>query len=409
MPRVSVVIPTYNRARTIGRAVDSALAQTYADLEVIVVDDGSTDDTQQVLARYGDAIRVLYQENQERRVARNNGIRHACGEYIAFLDSDDLWLPNKLRRQVALLDRHPEVGLVYGQMFPIDPDGTWHLRPTRCTGWGQPGPAMIFEQLVMRNLIPTPTVVARKACFDHVGGFDPSLTCSEDWDLWLRIAVHYEIAFMPEPLAGATFYPDIPTRLDGYRSEENRIRLLERAFDGLPDRLQHLSHLRPIALARRYLSAAYLDYAQGRTAPARENFSTAVTLDRSLLEDTEGLIRSLIDHGFYFAGASARCRDVIPFIDTVLDNLPPSAARLAGHRRRILAQIYQEDAFERYALRDLDQVRRDVVRAAIHDPSLLRNDGLVSILVESIVGPAAMGRLGRARRNVLGGSDGAQG
>jgi hypothetical protein len=406
VPSVSVVIPTYNRAQTIGRAVDSVLAQTYSDLEVIVVDDGSTDDTRQVLARYGDAIRYLYQENQERRVARNNGIRHACGEYIAFLDSDDLWLPDKLRRQVALLDQNPQVGLVYGQMFPIDPDGTWHLRATRCTGWGQPGPAMIFEQLVMRNLIPTPTVVARKRCFDHVGGFDPSLTCSEDWDLWLRIALHYEIAFMPEPLAGATFYPDIPARLDGYRSEENRIRILERAFDRLPEHMRHLSHLRPIALAQRHLSAAFLDYAQGRIVRARENFSTAVSLDGSLQRDTRQLIRSMIDHGFYFAGASARCRDVIPFVDTVLANLPPSAARLKGRRRQILAQIYQEDAFERYALRDMDQVRRDVVRATINDPSLLRNDGLVSIFTESIVGAAAMDWLRGAKRRLVGDSDG---
>lgn len=113
MPRVSVIIPTYNHAQFVVQAVESALAQTYADLEVIIVDDGSTDDTQAVLARYGAEINYIYQENQGLSAARNAGISVARGDYFLFLDADDLVLANKLELQVSIVDAQPDFGLVY--------------------------------------------------------------------------------------------------------------------------------------------------------------------------------------------------------------------------------------------------------------------------------------------------------
>jgi glycosyltransferase involved in cell wall biosynthesis len=401
VPKVSIVIPTYNRARCVGNAVESVLSQTFEDFEILVVDDGSTDNTKDVLKKYAGNIRYIYQENQERCIARNNGIKHSKGEYIAFLDSDDIWLPHKLQAQVSILDQNPQVGLVYGQMFPLDPDGHWHFRRTKFTGWGEPGPARIFDKLVMMNLLPTPTVVARKSCFDHVGTFDPHLTCSEDWDLWLRISMHYEIFFMPEPLAGATFYENIPARRDAYRSEENRIRILEKIFSALPPHLRHFTHLKPLALARRYLDFAFLDYAVGRHLQAKRNFSTAISLDPSLLENKELMLALIVEHGFYFAGAWAQSNDVMLFIDTVLANLPQSAIELGSLKEKVKARVHLVDAFENYELGDLSKVRRNVLLAGFYDPILLKNRGIVSIFLESILGTEIMNWLRKSKNLVL--------
>ena len=121
MPRVSVIIPTYNRANMVGDAVQSVLEQSYADWELIVVDDGSQDNTRDVLADYSDPrIRYIYQENRKLPGARNTGIRAGTGEYVAFLDSDDLFTPGKLERQVAVLDRSPDVGLVASGWTEVD-------------------------------------------------------------------------------------------------------------------------------------------------------------------------------------------------------------------------------------------------------------------------------------------------
>ncbi len=111
MPKVSVIIPTYNRAHFLCEALDSALSQTFKDFEIIIVDDGSTDNTKQVLEKYGSRIYYIYQENKGRAEARNTGIRRAKGEHIAFLDDDDIWLPNKLEKQVFFLDARPDIGI----------------------------------------------------------------------------------------------------------------------------------------------------------------------------------------------------------------------------------------------------------------------------------------------------------
>ncbi len=119
-PRVSVIIPAYNASATVCTAVDSALGQTFTNHEVIVVDDGSTDATRSRLDGYGSRIRYVYQQNQERSAARNNGIRHARGDLLAFLDADDYWAPHKLEKQVTLLDAHPDLGLVFSWAAAFD-------------------------------------------------------------------------------------------------------------------------------------------------------------------------------------------------------------------------------------------------------------------------------------------------
>lgn len=191
MPKVSVIIPTYNCEKYICEAIDSVLNQTFQDFEIIVVNDGSTDNTKDVLAKYNGRIRYFYQENKGVSSARNMGIKEANGEYIAFLDSDDMWLKDKLKTQVKILDSRSEVTLVYGRAKRIDQHGiVLDIKPTY--------PAIDAEGLLEGNRISTMTVMARKACFEEVGLFDKTIIVGEDTDMWIRIALRYKIVFLNE-------------------------------------------------------------------------------------------------------------------------------------------------------------------------------------------------------------------
>ena len=198
MPRVSVVVPSYNAAAFVARAVDSVLAQTWRDRELMVVDDGSTDDTLAALARYGQALRVLPQANAGPAAARNHGLAHATGDYVAFLDADDWWEPAKLAAQVALLDANPEIGFCSTATRVVDTAGhtvgDWPCRPDA-------GP--LPDALFMNGALvsgSTSGVLARRALVVAAGGFDEQLRGFEDPDLWIRLAARAGYACIPQPL-----------------------------------------------------------------------------------------------------------------------------------------------------------------------------------------------------------------
>ncbi|WP_201352030.1 glycosyltransferase family 2 protein [Hydrogenimonas urashimensis] len=146
-PSVSVIIPTYNRRRYLDEAIESVLAQRYEPLELIVVDDGSTDGTQEIVARYP-FIRYIYQENAGQAAARNRGIREATGEFLAFLDSDDLWMPGKLRRQVAYLQDHPHVQMLFAHVEQFSTEEHRHLHKAEA---GKTLPGLVFGTLLIRR------------------------------------------------------------------------------------------------------------------------------------------------------------------------------------------------------------------------------------------------------------------
>lgn len=194
---VSVVIPTYQRAHLVGQAIESVLAQSYRDYEIIVVNDGSTDDTATRLSEFADRIRVIHQANRGVSAARNAGIQVAKGDLLAFLDDDDLWLPGKLASQVALFARNSAVGLVYGDMKLFDEAGERQgSYVDRCPPPLMQNAAVLF----CYNFIPNSTVMVRRACLDQVGLFDESLPPCEDYDLWLRIIEHWPVLGSSEVL-----------------------------------------------------------------------------------------------------------------------------------------------------------------------------------------------------------------
>lgn len=201
MPQVSVIIPTFNRSKLVAQAIRSVLAQTYEDFEVIVVDDGSTDDTRDVVAAFQDPrVVYLWQENQQRCAARNNGIAHARGSYVAFLDSDDVWFPNKLERQMQAFERHPDVGLVFSGMVRISGENTFP-NPVEFLQPDVEKVANIHEDLLTMNRVPMVTSIVRKGLLDQAGEFDRSLPHAEDWDMWIRISERADFCRINAPLA----------------------------------------------------------------------------------------------------------------------------------------------------------------------------------------------------------------
>jgi len=203
MPLVSVVIPTYNRAAYIAEAIRSVQAQTYPEVEIIVADDGSTDDTAEIVARFGSAVTYLPLTHRGQPAAtRNAALRAAEGEYVAFLDSDDLFLQDKLARQISAFHSHPSPALVYsnGYYFREDP-----IQPTGYLLDGLPTPSGdILAELLRGNLIVSPAMVLiTRRSLDAAGMFDerPEFFGVEDYDLWLRIAARFPAVYAPAQVA----------------------------------------------------------------------------------------------------------------------------------------------------------------------------------------------------------------
>jgi glycosyltransferase involved in cell wall biosynthesis len=207
VPTVSVIIPTYNRAHLLGRAIRSVLAQTYHDYELIVVDDGSTDNTQEIVRDFSDD-RIKYirhDKNKGGAAARNSGIKAAAGQYIAFQDDDDVWQLGKLQKQIEAFEgAPPEVGVVYADLQRLDERGKEQPRPTPATRHG----GDIHRELLRHNFIGTPTALVRRECFDRVGMFAEQLPRLQDWELWIRISKHYHFTHLDEILVHSYRVPD---------------------------------------------------------------------------------------------------------------------------------------------------------------------------------------------------------
>lgn len=196
-PLVSVVIATHNMACYLPLAVRSVLEQTYKTLEVLVIDDGSTDDTASVMQPFLDDHRVRYlvQENQGQAGAKNHGVREAKGEFVAFLDADDMWDREKLELQIPLFARSESIGVVYSRYLQIDETGKKLGLSTNKHFRGRvSGPLLIF------NFIGFGSAVVKRECFERLGGFREALRMGIDYDLWLRFSTQYEFDYVDRPL-----------------------------------------------------------------------------------------------------------------------------------------------------------------------------------------------------------------
>jgi glycosyltransferase involved in cell wall biosynthesis len=204
VPTVSVTIPCYNGESYIETAIRSVLAQTFSDLEIVVIDDGSHDRTGEIVQGFkDDRIRYFYQENQGLAETRNRLINLAKGEYIGFLDQDDYWEPTKLERQIAVFRNDPEIVLVYADCYIVDAGGNikgkWSQRNKLYRG-------QVLDRLLQVNFVPIPTVLMRKAVFADIGGFQSFSYC-EEYDVFLRCAAKHPFEYVAKPLASYRVHP----------------------------------------------------------------------------------------------------------------------------------------------------------------------------------------------------------
>lgn len=231
MPKTSVVIPAHNSMNYLPETLESVLAQTFTDFEVLIIDDGSSDHIVKWASQIEDVrVKLISQDNRGLAGARNRGIAEAQGEYIAFLDADDLWAPTLLEKQIPCLDNNLAVGLVHSWMLLVNEAGQSTGRVMTSEAEGNS-----WEQVIEKNVIACTSVIVRRHCFDRVGRFDPKSKPLEDWDMWIRIAKHYPFALVREPLS---YYRQLPNSMSkNFQAMEKAFHIvIEKAFESaLPE------------------------------------------------------------------------------------------------------------------------------------------------------------------------------
>jgi glycosyltransferase involved in cell wall biosynthesis len=270
MPKVSVVIPAYNAMTHLPKTLDSVLQQTFTDFEVSIVNDGSTDEIASWFETVNDdRVRLIYQPNKGLSGARNTGITQAQGEYIAFIDADDLWEPTKLEKQVQCLDAKPEVGLVYAWTLLIDRHGNSTGTVTAAQVEGN-----VWEKLLLGDVVGSGSAaMVRRSCFDRVGLFDPELTSIEDCDMWVRIAADYPFAVIKEVLVYYRQHPSGMSRNYDRMAQNSRLKI-DKNFDRVP---LEMLYLRSQAYANAFVWLAWkIIFESGATERANHYAQQAV-------------------------------------------------------------------------------------------------------------------------------------
>ena len=264
MPKVSVIVPAYNRAKLLSRALESIFAQTFNDYEVIVVDDGSKDETPEVIKQFAGRVKYIRKENGGSASARNRGIEESKGEYIAFLDSDDTWVPEKLEEQVKVLDAHKNVGIVYARMPIINEKGERvGTKPAGISGRN-------FKELIEHwGDLPTSTVMARRECFQKAGMFDTALTTMQDIDMWIRISRHFELYEIENKVLAYYYRHDEQITQNRLKLYEGRVAIFKKILNNSQGERLPEAFLRRLAVEQYVLSRIY--YEQGNYPKAWAN------------------------------------------------------------------------------------------------------------------------------------------
>jgi glycosyltransferase involved in cell wall biosynthesis len=371
MSIVSIIIPAYNQAHYLAQAIQSALEQTHRDLEVIVVDDGSTDDTAAVVQGLTDPrVRYLRQENRGLSAARNTGLRHTGGDFVSFLDSDDQFLPSKLELLLAELDRHPEAGLAAGQAIPVDQAG-------------QPI-GKVFDKslsaedvrLLLGNPLHVGSVLLRREWQERVGLFDESLRSYEDWDMWLRLArAGCPMRWVAQPVSLYRFHPAQMTR-DGRQMTTATFAVLDKVYAD-PELPESWQRLRERAYSNAHLRAAAQGYLVGDMERAKASLAQAVQLNPALAADGGAALAA------HFAAwiDLPKTSQPLDFLQRIYANLPEELAGLGRRRRIYLGQAAMQHAFAAHAAGDDRAAQASAWQAVCWQPRWLANRGALAVLL----------------------------
>jgi glycosyltransferase involved in cell wall biosynthesis len=408
LPVVSVIIPTYNRADLLRLTVDSVLAQTYPAIEIIVVDDGSTDHTTQVMVQYGNRVTFMKTPtNKGGNAARNLAVSLATGDYFIFLDHDDLMLPTKVERQVQILAARPEIGLVHCGYYYIDEHGN-RLDKTGILPEGD----VLKELLLSGCFIWSGGPMMRRQCLEAVGDFDD--LWSSDYDMWLRVAVAgYPFACIQEPLGAYRIL--LGSEMSNvFKLEECGYVILDKVFSD-PNLPADIAALKDQVYSKRHVWLSCKYYAVGLWDDARRNLAEALRFNVQLLDPPDNLLTVLRDEAL-----DPRITDPVKFMTDVFDHLPPAAESLQPYRSYLLGQIYLGLSLHHFALGNRVEAAVQLAEAIKQSPAILEQpDDFADLLyrfamrlsagdplafVDTVLQnlPAGAERLAQVRSRVLG-------
>ena len=368
---VSVIIPAYNQGHYLGKAIKSVLEQTYTHFEIIVVDDGSTDNTAEVARSFDDArIQYIYQDNRGLSAARNTGLRLAQGEFLSFLDSDDLFLPDKLSLLVRALQADPGWGMAAGQAVLIDendaPTGKIYTTPI-------PEPV---EQLLLGNPLHVGSVLVRSIWQDKAGEFDESLRSYEDWDMWLRLArLGCKFGWVDAPVSLYRFHSAQMTRI-GRQMTHATFAVLDKVYSD-PDLPQSWQALKDQAYSNanlRAMAQAYLaeDYAQGKAY-----LSDAIRLNPKLVDgqalELSNRLSALAD--------SPKTNNPVNFLASIYANLPDELDSVRQRAPGELSKKAVTVAMDAYRHQEYQVARSYLHQALKYQPAWLTKREVLAALL----------------------------
>ena len=284
MPLVSVVIPVFNGEKTIQETIESVLNQTLTDFELLVINDGSQDGTLEIVERIPDSrIQVFSYPNAGQSTSRNRGIEIAKGDYISFIDADDLWTPDKLEAQLQALQANPKAGVAYSWTDWIDESSQLLGKGSHNTEQGE-----VFTKLLLNDFVANGSnVLIRRDALTEVGGFDPSVTPAEDWDLWLRLAARYEFVAVRSPQILYRISPNSAS-FNVWKMESSSLQVIDKAFAVAPESLQYLKQQ---CLGNRY---KYLTFKAIEGYPERSKGIAAIRFLGNAIKNDPSLLRAKV-------------------------------------------------------------------------------------------------------------------
>jgi glycosyltransferase involved in cell wall biosynthesis/LmbE family N-acetylglucosaminyl deacetylase len=405
MPKVSVVIPTYNREDYIAETIQSVFNQTFSDWEIVVLDDGSMDQTRQVVEKFGDRVKYVYQQNAGETAARNAGFAHAAGEYISFLDSDDIMLPHNLECLVPILDANPQTGVSYGWYYWMDQYGQGidlhdaefpqHLFSQQDSPWpdrnllpnGTTLEGQIFSRLLMEETMLMGSTLMRRECVEKVGGFDPKVEYQGHWEFYLRVArAGYGYQCARRPVAVIRLHQGNRGR-NYLGMMNNRVNILNLTFQRLPDG-ELSQEIQDQAYYRAYMEGA-------RELSGHEQYDEAIMALKNAAahvsrfqvdEETLEIARFLTPHFFAQNPQKPHRAAEAVFLQIAAEE------KTAPLRKKVLADLHAELAFRQSKDHPWQSFKHGVL-ALRNNPEMRRNRGLMRLMLETILTPRGVAAL----------------
>ncbi|MCC7165045.1 MAG: glycosyltransferase [Anaerolineae bacterium] len=378
LPLVSIVTPSFNQAAFLRATIESVLGQSYPRIEYLVMDGGSTDGSVEIIREYSGRLAYWQSAPDEgQATAINAGWRRANGEILAYLNSDDVLTPDAVQLSVQALLNCPEAGLSYGTCVWVNEQG-------REIGRIEAAP-FTLKTLVLQNRLAQPSVFVRRAALDWVGLLDPTMHFLMDYDLWLRIAMHFPVIRIPHILARFRLHDDSKTAQQYRFFLDDNLRLLDKAFRD-PAMPRELVGMRPRAENYAFVLTGLHCYSLGRADDGREIFRRLFERCPNASEFADDIVSLFANHLVHLAPLKQAAFSPVQseeWLDAILNDLPVNAQELTRLRSQVLAQAHVTWGFAAHAGGDKRKARQFMLRAVEYQPSRARNRGVLSVLVQS--------------------------